>query len=70
MLYLAISCVILAAALAVSIIVGAKERKFLIGLLASKDYMDYKLAEDGKSKHQYRTMISNRDNKERNGIEQ
>lgn len=65
MLYLLISDVVLGVCLAISIISSAKERKYLIGLLASKDYADYKLLEERKPDRKYRTPLQMRAEKEK-----
>lgn len=71
MMYLIASNVVLAACLIVSIISGIKERKFLIGIIASKDYTDYKLTENiSGTKREYKTPLKRRSEREKQFIEQ
>lgn len=69
MLYLIISDAVLALCLIINIICGAKERKYLIGLLASKDYADYKLLEEHKPDRKYKTPLQRRAEKEKRIVE-
>lgn len=65
MLYLLISNVAIAVCLIANIICGAKERKYLIGLLASKDYADYKLLEENNPDRKYTTPLKRREEREK-----
>ena len=71
MAYLIASNIVLAACLIVSIITGIKERKFLIGIIASRDYADYKLTENiSGTKREYKTPLKRRAEREKQFDEQ
>lgn len=64
MLFLAISNVALCICLIVNVCMNAKERRYLTGLLASRDYADYKFTEEGK-RREYSTPLKKRQEKEK-----
>jgi len=71
MMYLIASNVVLAICLVVSIVAGVKERKFLIGIIASRDYADYKLSENiSGTKREYKTPLKRRAEREKQFDEQ
>lgn len=65
MMPLLVSNAILAVCLIVNIIASAKERRYLTGLLASKDYLEYKSAEDGSPKREYKNAFEKREEREK-----
>ena len=69
MLYLAISNVALSICLVINIVMGVKERRYLTGLLASRDYADFKRCEEGTESRRYKTPISKRDEREKRAQE-
>lgn len=69
MLYLIISNVALSICLVINIAMGARERRYLTGLLASRDYAEFKRCEDGTEPRKYKTPISKREERERRAQE-
>ena len=65
MMWLMASNAVLAVCLIVNIIASAKERRYLTGLLASRDYLEYKSAEDGTPARKHTNAFKKREEREK-----